>query len=83
MKIAVAGATGYSGQELLKLLAGHSHFEISELISREQNIDDLNRRVDDCGGLDWILLAEVSVFILLQGGQSPASPLLSFSPLPM
>ncbi len=31
MRVAVAGASGYAGGELLRLIAGHPHFELSVL----------------------------------------------------
>ena len=30
--VAVAGASGYAGGELLRLLAGHPHLEIGEIV---------------------------------------------------
>ena len=41
-KVAVAGSTGYSGQELLKLLADHPHFELGTRIGRDTNLENLS-----------------------------------------
>ena len=45
MKIAVAGGTGYSGQELLKLLKGHPVFSVAASIGRETKIEELDPEI--------------------------------------
>ncbi len=45
-KVAVAGATGYSGQELLKLIKRHSGFEITKLFGREDSLESLKKEAD-------------------------------------
>jgi N-acetyl-gamma-glutamyl-phosphate reductase len=44
--VALAGASGYSGQELVKRLASHPNFEIKELIGRETNTSTLKGKVE-------------------------------------
>ncbi len=44
--IAIAGITGYSGQELQILLRQHSQFKIKKLIGREDSLQGLNKEVD-------------------------------------
>lgn len=45
-RVAVAGATGYSGQELLNLLAHHPYFRVEKLIGREDNVRALKGKID-------------------------------------
>lgn len=45
MKIAIAGGTGYSGQELLKLLRGHPQLEVAALLGRESNFQSLDPQI--------------------------------------
>ncbi len=45
-RIAVAGSTGYSGQEFLKLLSRHSQFRLAAKIGREENVESLGGKVD-------------------------------------
>lgn len=45
-RIAIAGSTGYSGQELLKLLKRHSTFKVARLIGREDTLENIEKEVD-------------------------------------
>ena len=45
-RVAIAGATGYSGQELVRLLEKHPHFQIVARIGREDSPETLKGRVD-------------------------------------
>lgn len=44
--VAIAGATGYSGQELVQLLKRHPHFEIKALVGRNDRPADFKGKVD-------------------------------------
>lgn len=44
IKVGIAGATGYAGEELIRLLLGHPHAEITYVaakIEKEENIEDI------------------------------------------
>lgn len=44
--VALAGASGYSGQEFLKWIARHPQFEVAAQIGRETNLNDLKGKVE-------------------------------------
>lgn len=78
-RVAVVGASGYSGGELLRLLAGHAGFSVAAATSREfsgKNIAAVypnlssyaGRCFDDLGGVD--LLSMDLVFLALPHGAS-------------
>jgi N-acetyl-gamma-glutamyl-phosphate reductase len=45
-RVAVAGATGYSGQELVQLLSKHPHFKLAHRIGREDALASLKGQID-------------------------------------
>lgn len=45
-RVAIAGSTGYSGQELTRLLNGHKGFRIEARIGREDKVEALAGKVD-------------------------------------
>ncbi len=45
-RVAIAGASGYSGQELVRILARHRHFKCDKFIGREENLSELKGKVD-------------------------------------
>jgi N-acetyl-gamma-glutamyl-phosphate reductase len=45
-RIAIAGSTGYSGKELIKLLKRHGTFKVTRLIGREDSLDGINHDCD-------------------------------------
>ncbi|MBS1985467.1 MAG: N-acetyl-gamma-glutamyl-phosphate reductase [Bdellovibrionales bacterium] len=45
-RVALAGATGYSGQELVRLLDKHPYFKLTARIGREDRLADLKGQVD-------------------------------------
>ena len=45
-RVAIAGSTGYSGQELTRLLKHHSHLLLTRKISRDENFDSIEKDVD-------------------------------------
>lgn len=45
-RVALAGATGYSGLELVRLLNGHPHVKLTEKIGRDTDVGTLAGRVD-------------------------------------
>jgi N-acetyl-gamma-glutamyl-phosphate reductase len=80
--VAVAGASGYAGGELLRLLAGHPHFEIGEIVggpsSTGQQLGDVHPQLPmlaDRVLADVATLAGTSadlVFLALPHGASAA-----------
>jgi N-acetyl-gamma-glutamyl-phosphate reductase len=46
VRVAVAGSTGYSGQELVSLLARHSQFQLKAKIGREDVAESLKGQID-------------------------------------
>jgi N-acetyl-gamma-glutamyl-phosphate reductase len=80
--VAVAGASGYAGGELLRLLAAHPHFEIAEIVggpsSTGQQLGDVHPQLPmlaDRVLADVATLAETSaevVFLALPHGASAA-----------
>src|SRR4051812_21800066 len=81
MRVAVAGASGYAGGELLRLLAGHPEFEIAvaaagssagvAVTDLHPNLVGLAGRVFDV--TDPALLADADVlFLALPHGESAA-----------
>ena len=80
--VAVAGASGYAGGELLRLLAGHPHLEIGEIVggpsSTGQQLGDVHPQLPMLGDrvlADAATLTETSadlVFLALPHGASAA-----------
>jgi N-acetyl-gamma-glutamyl-phosphate reductase len=66
VKVAVAGASGYTGVELLRLLVGHPHVEICAITSRQHEGVPVNKVFPSlngfcdlvCEGLDVATIAE-------------------------
>jgi len=46
IRLAVAGATGYSGKEFLRWIKRHPKFEVAEFIGRDTDINTLGGKVD-------------------------------------
>lgn len=80
VRVAVAGASGYAGGELLRLLAGHPGFEIATVTAHAQAGSALAAVHPHLAGLDLILaptepatLADADlVFLALPHGESAA-----------
>ncbi|PZG21562.1 N-acetyl-gamma-glutamyl-phosphate reductase [Micromonospora craterilacus] len=80
IRVAVAGASGYAGGELLRLLAGHPEFELVAATAHRQAGQPLDAVHPQLTGLDLVLaetdpgrLAEADlVFLALPHGESAA-----------
>ncbi|MEV4466622.1 N-acetyl-gamma-glutamyl-phosphate reductase [Micromonospora echinofusca] len=80
IRVAVAGASGYAGGELIRLVAGHPEFELVAATAHSQAGHRLDVVHPQLAGLDMILgetdaatLADVDlVFLALPHGQSAA-----------
>ncbi|WP_435148428.1 N-acetyl-gamma-glutamyl-phosphate reductase [Micromonospora aurantiaca (nom. illeg.)] len=80
IRVAVAGASGYAGGELLRLLAGHPEFELIAATAHSQAGQPVTAVHPHLGGLDLVFaatepatLADADlVFLALPHGQSAA-----------
>ncbi|WP_117211623.1 N-acetyl-gamma-glutamyl-phosphate reductase [Allorhizocola rhizosphaerae] len=80
IQVAVAGASGYAGGELLRLIAGHSEFELVCATAHSQAGQPLSRVHPHLVGLDLTLSATTAdavaeadlVFVALPHGESAA-----------
>lgn len=81
ISVSVVGASGYSGGELLRLLSGHPHFEVSRLFAQRSagsTVADVHPNLSSLAGLPIeAFSAEAAagldvVFLCLPAGQSPA-----------
>ena len=45
-RVGVAGSTGYSGKELLKILEIHPYFRCESIIDRESDLNELSKNID-------------------------------------
>ena len=61
IRVSVAGATGYAGGELLRLIAGHPHLELGAATGRSQaGQTRLHRGIRDTFGME--LLVDVRLY---------------------
>ena len=79
MRVAVIGASGYSGGELLRILAGHPDFEVSAISAHSNAGEDVTsihpflhsysgRKFDEVSSIDW---KEIDfAFLALPHGES-------------
>lgn len=81
MKISIIGATGYTGEELLRILSGHPEAEIAHITSESQTGERIgniyphftrfyDKKLDSLKNLDEIAAASDAVFIALPHGHA-------------
>jgi N-acetyl-gamma-glutamyl-phosphate reductase len=79
VRVGVVGASGYSGAELLRLLAGHPGIDVDVATSREfagKGIDDVYPNLGAYHGLEYVTIGEANlegldlVFLALPHGAS-------------